>query len=238
MREAPKPGAHDDGAEGLRRRSTVAHLTPACTRSDRCFIVSRTLFCNLEAGGSVEREVLLTGIGGQGVQLAAEVLARAALADGLEVQLFGSYGGMMRGGNTDATLVLADGPIEAPPTLSSAWSAIVMHPEHAAPVVHRVRAGGMLFINTTVFDTVPAPPGITVVPIAATDIAIDLGNVMTASIVMTAAYAAVTKLVTLESLIAAVAASLPPYRAQHIALNERALHAGYDAASELVVDVR
>ena len=29
--------------------------------------------------------------------------------------MFGSYGGMMRGGNTEATLVFADGPIEAPP---------------------------------------------------------------------------------------------------------------------------
>jgi Pyruvate/2-oxoacid:ferredoxin oxidoreductase gamma subunit len=30
----------------------------------------------------MERELLLTGIGGQGVQLAAQVLARAAIADG------------------------------------------------------------------------------------------------------------------------------------------------------------
>ena len=51
----------------------------------------------------MERELLLTGIGGQGVQLAAQVLARAAIAEGRSVQMFGSYGGMMRGGNTEAT---------------------------------------------------------------------------------------------------------------------------------------
>ena len=66
----------------------------------------------------MERELLLTGIGGQGVQLAAQVLARAAIAEGREVQMFGSYGGMMRGGNTEATVVVADGPIEAPPTVA------------------------------------------------------------------------------------------------------------------------
>ena len=65
----------------------------------------------------VERELLVTGIGGQGIQLAALVIARAALAEGREVQLFGSYGGMMRGGNTEATLVVADGPVESPPTV-------------------------------------------------------------------------------------------------------------------------
>ena len=180
----------------------------------------------------MERELLMSGIGGQGVQLAAEVLARAAITDGLDVQVFGSYGGMMRGGNTEATLVLADGPIEAPPTVASAWSAIVMHPEYADTVTHQVRPDGLLFVNTTVFDTVPAPADVTVVPLAATTLAADIGNVMTASIVMIGAYAAVTALVTLDALVAAIAQSLPPYRAQHIALNERALRAGYAAAAE------
>ncbi|TMK87611.1 MAG: indolepyruvate ferredoxin oxidoreductase subunit beta, partial [Actinobacteria bacterium] len=32
-----------------------------------------------------ERELLLTGIGGQGVQLAAQVIARAAVLEGREV---------------------------------------------------------------------------------------------------------------------------------------------------------
>ena len=67
----------------------------------------------------------MTGIGGQGIQLAAAVLARAAVLEGREVQVFGSYGGMMRGGPTESTLVVADGPIEAPPTAGSTWSALL-----------------------------------------------------------------------------------------------------------------
>ena len=42
----------------------------------------------------MERHVLLTGIGGQGVQLAAQVLARSALFEGPRRQLSGSYGGI------------------------------------------------------------------------------------------------------------------------------------------------
>ena len=34
---------------------------------------------------------------------------QGAVLDGREVMLFGSYGGMMRGGNTDATIVVGDG---------------------------------------------------------------------------------------------------------------------------------
>ena len=54
-----------------------------------------------------EYELLLTGIGGQGVQLGAQVVARAATLEGREVMFFGIYGGMMRGGNTDSTVVIA-----------------------------------------------------------------------------------------------------------------------------------
>ena len=71
----------------------------------------------------MEREVMWTGIGGQGVQLGAQVLARAAILEGRHAMLFGTYGGEMRGGHTDCTLVLADGPIETPPIVSKTWSA-------------------------------------------------------------------------------------------------------------------
>src|SRR5205814_7611705 len=83
-----------------------------------------SLFSAPQREPEMERELLLTGIGGQGVQLAARVISTAAIAEGRSVQLFGSYGGMMRGGNTEATIVLSDGPVEAPPTVGHAWSAI------------------------------------------------------------------------------------------------------------------
>ncbi len=70
----------------------------------------------------MRREVVLTGIGGQGIQLSAQLMARSALASGLFVQVFGSYGGMMRGGNTEATVVVSDEPVVAPPTVERAWS--------------------------------------------------------------------------------------------------------------------
>ncbi len=89
----------------------------------------------------MERELLITGIGGQGVQLCAQVLARAATLEGREVMYLGLYGGMMRGGNTDSTVVVADGPILAPPVVSHAWSAIAMHDEYWPDVEAEAPAG-------------------------------------------------------------------------------------------------
>jgi len=180
----------------------------------------------------VEREVLMTGIGGQGIQLASQVLARAALAEGNQVQLFGSYAGMMRGGSTETTLVIADGPVEAPPTVHRAWAVLVMHPEHAAGVLARLRPGGVVVVNTTLCKD-PAGPADrgAVVEVAATELAVGVGHIMTASMVMIGALAAATGIVDLDSLVGALATSLPPYRTQHLALNDAALRAGFAAVT-------
>lgn len=179
---------------------------------------------------------MMTGIGGQGVQLGAQVLARAAMAEGREVMLFGNYGGMMRGGNTDATLVVGDGPIATPPTIDRTWSAIVMHHEYWEPLHRRLVPGSVVLVNTTVFDEAALGAPVDWAPyetveVPATDLAVDVGNVQAASMVMVGAYAAVTGLVGLGSLGDAVEQSLPPYRRQHVALNRTALEAGFGAVA-------
>lgn len=175
----------------------------------------------------MERELLLTGIGGQGIQLAAAVVARAAVSEGREAQVFGSYGGMMRGGATEATIVVADGPVEAPPTVSTAWSAVLMHHDFAGATLARLRSGSVVLVNSTVVQGLELDDEWQLVEVPASDLAVEIGNLMTASMVMIGAYAAVTGLVELDSLVAASTASLPPYRTQHAALNERALRLGW-----------
>jgi Pyruvate/2-oxoacid:ferredoxin oxidoreductase gamma subunit len=178
----------------------------------------------------VERELLMTGIGGQGVQLAAQLLAKAATRSGRHVQMFGSYGGMMRGGNTDATLIVGDEPVQAPPMVSSAWSALVMHYEFAAPTLDRLRDGGLLVVNTSVVTSFAADPSVQVLAIAASEIAIKLGAAAAATMVALGGYAQATQIVGIDELIATLSVVLPSYRSQHIESNARALQAGADAA--------
>jgi 2-oxoglutarate ferredoxin oxidoreductase subunit gamma len=182
----------------------------------------------------VEREVLFSGIGGQGVQLCARVIASAAMLDGRHVQLFGSYGGMMRGGNTDATLVIGDQPVESPPTVNGAWCGVLMHHEYASTAVRRVVHGGLLFVNSTVWETALELDGHVVVEVPATEIAIDLGNQLAAGMVMLGGIVSATRLVGLQSLHDAARASVPAYRSQHIELNQRAIDAGASAVGAVV----
>lgn len=175
----------------------------------------------------MERELLITGIGGQGVQLAAQVLARAATLEGRSVMLLGLYGGMMRGGNTDSTVVVADGPIEAPPVVPRAWSAIAMHDDYWAPLEPKLRPGGLVLVNETTFAVEVTAP-VTLIRLPATTIATDLGNPLGGSMVMLGAYVNVTGIVSQDGLIEAMRRSIPSYRTQHIEANERALLAGWE----------
>jgi len=176
----------------------------------------------------VERELLMTGIGGQGVQLGALVLATAATSEGREVMYFGIYGGMMRGGNTDSTIVIADAPITTPPVVARAWSAIAMHDEFWEPLEPRLRPDGVVLVNNATFAH-EITASVSVHRVAATEIAAEVGNPLGGAMTMVGAYAALTEIVTLQSLIEAMRASIPSYRRQHIEANERALRAGWDA---------
>ena len=184
-----------------------------------------------------ERELIVTGIGGQGVQLAASTLAHGAMAEGRAVQLFGSYGGMMRGGDTTATLVVAAESVTAPPTVGSTWSAILMHHDHAPATIARLRADSVAFVNASVWQGPLDRDLCRVVDVPATDIATDLGSPLVASMVMIGAYVATTGLVGLDALTGAAHETLPAYRAHLADGNEAAIREGYDhmtGSSELV----
>jgi Pyruvate/2-oxoacid:ferredoxin oxidoreductase gamma subunit len=180
----------------------------------------------------MERELIATGIGGQGVQLAAQVLARAAVADGLEVLLFGSYGGMMRGGNTDASLVFAREPIAAPPVVPSCWLGVGMHHEHLPPLLDKLRPDSVLFLNSSVVDVRPDTVARTI-EVPATELAVGAGSLMCASIVMLGVVAAATGLVGEAALRGALVDALPSYRQQHVDVNLAALAAGAELGATL-----
>jgi 2-oxoglutarate ferredoxin oxidoreductase subunit gamma len=173
----------------------------------------------------VQREVILTGIGGQGIQLAAKTLAMAATGEGRRVLMSSHYGGEMRGGQTEASVVVADGDLRAVPILESAWSAFVMHGRYWPGVAARLRPGGVAVVNTTAAPEVADGPS-PVVGVPAGEIATAAGAPMGAGFVLLGAYAAATGIVSTDSLVDAMRQLVPPYRTQHLTANEAAIRAG------------
>jgi Pyruvate/2-oxoacid:ferredoxin oxidoreductase gamma subunit len=171
----------------------------------------------------VERELIMTGIGGQGVQIAVRALARAATATGRNIMLFGMFGGSVRGGKTEATLVVSDEEIEAPPILARTWSAVALHPKFFDTVAPRIADDGLTIVNSSLMSH----PGALEVPISA--IAEELGNVGLAGMVALGAYVAASELVTLDAAIEGMKSEIPAYRAHRIPENELAIARGAEA---------
>ncbi|MAE94135.1 MAG: hypothetical protein CL910_05690 [Deltaproteobacteria bacterium] len=177
----------------------------------------------------MEREVMLTGIGGQGVQLAAQLLARATTLEGREVMSLGTYGGTMRGGNTEAVVVVADQGIVSPPIVSRVWSALVVHPRFWAPVRDKLTPSSLVWVDSDRFDE-PLPEKVQRVAIPASRLAAELGAPMAASLIFVAAFAGGTGLVGCETLCDAMGQALPSYRRKHLARNLEAIRTGFSEA--------
>jgi len=169
--------------------------------------------------------VIFTGIGGQGIQLMAKVLAEAAVADGRHVMLFGSYQGMMRGGPSESTVVIADSEIQAPPIVPHCWALVAMHPEGLDAFLRKLRPNGLLLTNETLVKTA-APPHVRSIPVPATRLAEHAGNVSAASMIALGAFVAATELVSFDAVVGAMQRALPPHRRQRAEENVRLLFLG------------
>jgi 2-oxoglutarate ferredoxin oxidoreductase subunit gamma len=182
----------------------------------------------------VEHEVLIVGIGGQGIQLVGKTLALAATDAGLNAMLAADYGGEMRGGASKTSVVIGDGPLKSLPVLPSAGAAIVMHDKFTGAVPDRLRPDGLLVLNSSIVDPDAVDAGERrVVALPVTEMARELGAPQSAGLVILGAFAEVTGIVATEFLVAAMTGLLPPYRKQHAESNGRALYAGATAVAGL-----
>jgi 2-oxoglutarate ferredoxin oxidoreductase subunit gamma len=178
-------------------------------------------------------EVMFTGVGGQGIQLASKTLAMGAVIDGRQAMMCGHYAGAMRGGQTDASVVVSDGALRSLPILPSAWSAIVMSLEYWEPTRARIRPGGVVAVNAEMIPEDFPHDGLTVFRYPVQQLAADAGAPLGASLVLLGAYCRVTGLCSTDSLVDAMKRLVPPYRTQHVIGNEAAIRAGADAAEAL-----
>jgi Pyruvate/2-oxoacid:ferredoxin oxidoreductase gamma subunit len=110
--------------------------------------------------------------------------------------------------------------------LERTWSAWVMHARYWPGVEARLVPGGLVVYNRSVTGELTSAVAGSLVGVDAGEIAAGLGAPMAAGFVLLGAYAAATGLVGVDSLVGAMKELVPPYRAQHVAVNEAALRAG------------
>ena len=175
-------------------------------------------------------EIVMAGFGGQGVLLIGKLLAYAGMNAKNEVTWMPSYGPEMRGGTCNCTVVLSDQPIGSP--ISKRPDAlIVLNLPSLDKFEDAVRPGGIIVVNTSLINRLPRRTDVKVVPVAANEIAVELGNAKAANMVALGAFLGASGLVDRENVDGVLAEAFAS-RPKVVATNQQALRRGYEIGQD------
>jgi len=156
-------------------------------------------------------EVRIHGRGGQGVQVACQILAGALFRSGRHVQAFAAYGGERRGAPVTAFVREDDRPIRLRCDIERPHHLLVFDPSilDDGQVVADVRPGGFVVVNSRESSRAVLPEGIRLVAVDAAAIALRARLGAIVSTAMVGAFCGAAGLVSLEDLVAAVEEGSP-----------------------------
>ena len=177
----------------------------------------------------MEAQFLIAGFGGQGVLLIGQLLAKAAMHDGMNVSWMPSYGPEMRGGEANCAVVVSDEPIGSP-LVTEPPIAVIMNKPSMIKFAPTMEENGLMLYNSSLIDITPERTDINAVAIDGNGIAEQLGNSRTANMVMLGAIIEKTGVISIDSAMEALKATFGPKKEHLLPINRQAMEAGAKAA--------
>jgi 2-oxoglutarate ferredoxin oxidoreductase subunit gamma len=177
-----------------------------------------------------QNEVLFAGFGGQGIMLIGQMLAYAGMNEGKNVVWLPSYGPEMRGGTAYCTVVVSDRAIGSP-IIDRPRSAAVLNRPSLEKFGPKIRAGGLLIINTSLIDIDSDREDITKLHVPANEIALECGTGKAANMAILGAFVGFTRAGAFDSLIPLVRKQFEK-KPQFIDVNINVLKRGYELGEQ------
>ena len=174
-------------------------------------------------------ETVFSGFGGQGVLFAGQLLSYAGIAEGLYVTWIPSYGPEMRGGTANCTVIISEEEIGAP-VVRNPSVAVVFNAPSMEKYEPLVKPDGLLLVNASLVDAKTQRDDLRTCYIPASEIATELGNVRIANMVLLGAFATLTELVTLDTLMDQLDEHLSERQRKWLEPNKQALKKGAELA--------
>ena len=180
----------------------------------------------------MHEDVIMAGFGGQGIMAMGQILAYAALDQGRQVLWMPAYGPETRGGFANCTVIISNEEIGSP-VVAHTRSLIIMNLPSLDRFEAGLKTGGLMILNTSLVNRAVTRSDIRVIPVAATEVATELGNVRAANMVALGAYLAASGIMPMapvEKALAKVFEGKPAV----IELNLKALSRGAAMVKETV----
>ena len=175
-------------------------------------------------------DVFMAGFGGQGILLIGNLLAYAAIKEGMNASYFPAYGVEKRGGAATCTVVISDEEVGSP-VIGRPGAALIFNPLSMEKYFDKVRPGGFCLVNTSlVEDFGKERDDLDILRMPLNEMALEAGDARLVNMVALGAYAAKIPAVSFDSLKAALHDVLPERNHRFIPLNVRAIDLGANAA--------
>ena len=181
----------------------------------------------------MQKEIIISGFGGQGVLFAGQVIAYAAMDSGKEVTWIPSYGPEMRGGTANCTVVIADQEIGSP-LVKNPPLAIALNLPSFDKYEPLMQAGGTLIVNQSMVDRGAQRKGIHVILVPCNEIAEEIGDKKLMNMVAVGALLTSLSEVSIKDLEKALESHLPARHKHLLPKNYEALRRGFESAKKQV----
>ena len=181
----------------------------------------------------MQKEIILSGFGGQGIMFAGQILTYAAMDAGKAVTWIPSYGPEMRGGTANCTVVIADEEIGSP-VVKNPDLALAMNLPSLDKYESMVKPGGVLVVNESMVDRPATRTDITVVSIPCNKIAEEIGSPRLANMVAIGALLAGLKVLSMADLETALNNHMPGRHKHLLPQNLEALKRGAEYAGQVM----
>lgn len=151
----------------------------------------------------MEKKIQIAGSGGQGIMLMGQMLGLSTQKQGLNVTVFPTYGPQQRGGTSGCRVVISDEDIYAPiPNEVDIF--VVMNQDAYDKYFHRIKSNGILLINSSEVQADTKREDLIVKALPVDELAIELGSIKFANMIMLGALVNLIESEALESLIEAM----------------------------------
>lgn len=173
----------------------------------------------------MKKSFVFSGSGGQGIMSAGIMLAHAAIDMQKHATFLPEYGPEQRGGSAKCTVIISDGEIVSPLT-KKCDNLVAMNEQAYNKFSNDIKEGGILVVNSSRITNTIERDDVKVIAVPVDDIALEVGSIKCANIVIIGALIGATDIVSKDIFVASLEDKFKEKKPEILEMNMKALERG------------
>ena len=173
----------------------------------------------------MKQSFVFSGSGGQGIMSAGIMLAHAAIDMGKHATFLPEYGPEQRGGSAKCTVIISDDEIISPLT-KKCDNLVALNEQAFNKFSDTVKEGGRLIANSSLVTSDISAEGINAIAVPVDDIALEVGSIKVANVVIIGVLIGATDIVSKEIFVQSLEEKFKEKKPEILEMNMKALEKG------------